>query len=958
MPNDAVGQDYFVGQTFGRYRIVERIGAGGMGIVYRAEDLHLDRREVAIKILPQGALADDAARERFRHEAHSLSRLHHPNIATIIDFDSARDLDFLVQELVQGVSLDDMLLHGQLGEKEIVSLGVQLCEGVAAAHETGIIHRDIKPSNLRVTSDAHLKILDFGLARNLRTIAKEGADTITFSETQIVQGTLPYMSPEQLRNQKLDAHTDIWAIGCVLYEMATGRRPFLGQGPALIDEILNHPPAAPSRLNPRVVPGLEAIILKCLEKDPSLRYATARDIAVDLRRLSNSTTFVPPPAPKTVRLVWKLLTAVVVVAIASIGLYYWTHRHPVLPERGWVLVTDFDTSGESGIPDKGIREALTIALQQSRYINVFSRSRAYEVLQRMKKPEATHIDEALGKEICQRENLQVLLTGSVERIGQISQISVRALDPQGRQLFVERERLRSEDNFFDKVDSLSRKIRKDLGESLEHIQKNSKPLAKVTTSSLDALQLYSRANDAKYQSKDEQIEELLKGALLLDPDFAMAHLRLGQFYLAVVGKNTRAADELQRAYQLRTGLTEREQRTIEAGYYALHEQYEKEVESLSIFVGLYPDDEEAHLELASAYYDLGQVEKAIQELNEVLRLDPASASAYRNLVLYLAFVDQPDQALAAYRQAQQRGAESSRIHWGVGLAHLAKNDVAQARLEFQAIGQATDTDRALRQLCLAVADLYEGKLASAEVILNASEQRTSISGGLEIFERYLLGRVYLLQSNPQAAAEQADLIMRLPRTELQVTDLMNSGVLYSRSGRFAKAQSVVRIIESQQKAFPSASSQRCLDTVNGEIALAQSKHADAASAFTAAMQVYPTVLSQIGLAKVYQSRHQWELAAAQWEQVLRSTGEILHLEFPPDLPLAHLELARIYFHMGRPDQARRHYQEAMDMLQHADESPLRRVIQNEFKQLSAKASSAPSDSQALVSNLSAPAGYK
>jgi len=292
MAHDALGQDSRVGRTLGHYRVVERIGEGGMGVVYRAQDEHLNDREVAIKLLPPASLTDATARLRFRKEAHALSKLSHPNIATIFDFDSQDGTDFLVEEFIEGLSLDEMLAAGPLGLKEVIALGMQLCEGLSAAHEHGLIHRDIKPANLRVTPDAQLKILDFGLARNLTR--ETSSKTVTMSETQIVAGTVPYLAPEQLRNEKLDARCDIWAAGCVLYEMATGRRPFLGQSTALLDGILHQAPALPSKLNHKVPAALDAIILKCLEKDPSLRYASARDVAVDLRRLAltSSTTLV------------------------------------------------------------------------------------------------------------------------------------------------------------------------------------------------------------------------------------------------------------------------------------------------------------------------------------------------------------------------------------------------------------------------------------------------------------------------------------------------------------------------------------------------------------------------------------------------------------------------------------------------------------------------------------------
>jgi len=272
--------------TLSHYRILEQIGAGGMGVVYRAHDERLDR-DVALKVLPPGTVAESAGRTRFRKEALMLSKVNHPNIATLHDFDSEEGIDFLVEEYIEGLSLDAMLGAGPLSETEIINLGSQLAEGLAAAHDHGVIHRDLKPANLRVTPEARLKILDFGLAEILRGEVSSTAVTESKSEPRGIVGTLPYMAPEQLLQGKLDARTDIWGAGCVLYEMASGRRPFLGSGPALTDAILHEPPASVSKLNPRISVALDAVIQKCLEKDPRRRYSSVREITVDLRRTSS-----------------------------------------------------------------------------------------------------------------------------------------------------------------------------------------------------------------------------------------------------------------------------------------------------------------------------------------------------------------------------------------------------------------------------------------------------------------------------------------------------------------------------------------------------------------------------------------------------------------------------------------------------------------------------------------------
>src|SRR5215471_19062696 len=275
--------------TLSHYRILEQIGAGGMGVVYRAHDERLDR-DVALKVLPSGMLTDTASRRRFRKEALALSRFNHPNVAIVHDFDSEDGVDFLVEEFIDGLSLDAMLTAGPLSEKEIVNLGAQLAEGIAAAHDHGIIHRDLKPANVRVTPEARLKILDFGLAMFLRGETSPTAVTESVAETRGISGTLPYMAPEQLLGDKVDVRTDIWAMGCVLYEMAAGRRAFLGSGPALTEAILHHAPPQVSKLNPRIGAQLCAVIEKCLHRDLRKRYQSAEQIALDLRRTSGKLT--------------------------------------------------------------------------------------------------------------------------------------------------------------------------------------------------------------------------------------------------------------------------------------------------------------------------------------------------------------------------------------------------------------------------------------------------------------------------------------------------------------------------------------------------------------------------------------------------------------------------------------------------------------------------------------------
>lgn len=370
--------------TLSHYRVLEQIGQGGMGAVYRAHDEHLDC-DVALKVLPAGELADDAARKRFRKEALALSKVHHPNIAVVHDFDTQNGTDFLVEELIPGLSLNEMLISGPLPEREIVNLGSQLCEGLAAAHDQGVIHRDLKPGNIRVTPDARVKILDFGLAKVLRSTAGGASDDVTASvtETQTVSGTLPYMAPEQLLNEKLDARADIWSLGCVLYEMATGRRPFLGSGAALTDAILHQPVPAIGKLNPKISGALEAVIQKCLDRDVEERYCSAREITVDLRRAQSGMAIPVRRESRTKRAAWILGVLVFTVGLL-IALNIGDLRERMLGLLGAPRIRSIavlPVKNFSGDPAQeffadGMTDALISGLAEIKAIKVISRTSA------------------------------------------------------------------------------------------------------------------------------------------------------------------------------------------------------------------------------------------------------------------------------------------------------------------------------------------------------------------------------------------------------------------------------------------------------------------------------------------------------------------------------------------------------------------------------------------------------
>ncbi|HTT24758.1 MAG TPA: protein kinase [Candidatus Sulfotelmatobacter sp.] len=940
------------GRKIGRFAIRSRLGAGGMGEVWYAEDTEL-KRPVALKRLSGKLGSSPLSHRRILREARRACALSSDHIAGIHDVVQEAGEFFLVMEYVEGVTLR-RLLQQPISLDRFFEVATQCADALAAAHDQEIVHCDIKPENIMLTPDGRVKVLDFGLAKHLPLTDQSS----TLDRTGLFGGTPAYMSPEILREQLPDSRTDVFSLGIVFYEMLTQRNPFSSTGFVATSERILHENPTPVRfLNPAVPVAVEAIVMKTIAKDPGDRYANARDLLQDLRQARSGAI---PSKSAALRLLcplrkvnrWHVGVGLLAVAAAISFTFWWTHRHRIIPERGWVLISDFDAAADQNIPDKAVGEALTISLQQSRYVNVFPRSRIYDVLQRMKKANVSRIDESLGREICERENLRLLLAGNIEHRGRVYQIAVRGIDPgQGIPLFTEFERFEGEDQFFDKADSLARKVRSHLGESVDRIEKSSRPLDRVTTSSLSALQLYSRARDAQYAGRDDEVESLLKGALQLDPDFAMAHLLLGQYYSAVVGRNDHALAEVQRAYQLRQSVSERELHRIEAHFYDLQERYEDKAQTLSVLVNLYPDDEEAHAELAQAYYDLGLLDKAILEARQALRLNPFHGPAYANLALYLARDNRPDEAIASAREGQQNGVSSPRMHWALGLAFLAKAMVPEARDEFQQIGQGTAIDRDLQDLCVIVLDLYEGKLASARTeLVRQTRAAPPQSGGLQAFRQYLLGRLYLVDGDSRQAGLQADLITQTPTSRSQANDLYHAGLLYAHAAQLAKARAVLHRLSELQKTVPSSSNQNDFHSLEGEILLVESLPLEAEVAFSMPSQAFSTFISHTGLARAYQAEQRWNLAAEEWQRVLGKKGEILQSGFPFDLASAHLELARTYRQLGRRDLARQQYEEALHMWQHADEHPLLHEAKRELHDLASEA--APPEKHETLPNQS------
>lgn len=640
-----------IGHTLGHYRILEKIGAGGMGEVYRAEDLHL-ARDVAIKVLPAGMLADEAARKRFRKEAEALSKLNHPNIQIVHDFDTQEGLDFLVVEFVPGPTLAEKLGAGALPEKEVASLGSQMAAALEEAHERGVVHRDLKPGNIKVTPKGQVKVLDFGLAKLLKPFT-ETATTESFTQTHQAAGTLPYMAPEQLRGERADARSDLWAAGAVLYEMAAGQRPFPEtQGPRLIDSILHQAPTPPSALNRRLSPELQNIILKCLEKNPESRYQSAKELVVDLRRLSAPSPYAPSPqAPAWGRLMsrrWALALALVALPgllavlfafdIGGLRARLVASPAPRIQSLAVLPLKNLMGDPEQDYFVEGMHEALITELSKISALKVISRTSAMRY---------KDTDKAMPQ-IARELKVEGLIEGSVLRGGDQVRITVQLVHgPTDRHLWAENYQ-REMRGILALQSEVARAIAREVEVKLTPQEQTR--LASARPVNPEAYEAYLRGKfqfriyDGTGERRTEAAIQSFERATALDPEFALAHAALAEAYISKffsIDPNPeweqKGSMHVERALSLDPNLAAAYKARGDLVWtLANHFPHERAIQDYRKALALKPSLAEAHFALGSVYMHIGLLEKSLDEFQAAVALDPNSPDArYRIPRIYL-----------------------------------------------------------------------------------------------------------------------------------------------------------------------------------------------------------------------------------------------------------------------------------------------------------------------------------
>lgn len=931
-----------IGQTVLHYRILEKLGAGGMGVVYKAEDTRLNRA-VALKFLPENLAQDAQALERFRREAQAVSALNHPNICTLHDIGEQNGLPFMAMELIDGETLRQHIGGKPLPVERILDLAIQIADALETAHAQGVIHRDIKPGNVFVTRRGQAKVLDFGLAKLMRkqpgildASASQAPQEEPLSVVGVISGTPSYMSPEQVRGDDLDARADLFALGLLIYEMATGRQAFAGKsGGTIIEAILTRAPTPARTVNPELPPRLEGIIHKLLEKDRERRYQSASVVLQDLRGLrrefetgrilSSTVAYVPAAAPR--RSYSKFVVAgssLVVIGVALGTWLYSARRAHALSQTDTIVLSDFTNRTGDSVFDGTLQQGLAVQLEQSPFLSIISDARVQQTLQLMGQPNSTKLTPSVARGVCQRTGSRAYLSGSIANLGNQYVIGLSAVNcATGDTLVEEQVQAEGKEKVLDALGRAASQMREKLGESLSTVQKLDIPIDQATTPSLEALQSYSLARKTMTQNVDYAgAIRLFQHAISLDPKFAMAYATLGTVYHNQ-GEDSLAAQEVKKAYEFRDRVSEREKFYIESHYDEFVKgDLLKTAQVYQLWSQTYPRESLPHNNLGVCYQGLGEHRKELAEFQQSVRLAPNDGLDYSNLVdAYIdlgRFVDAEKTA----KETRARNLDSGPLRlYEYELAFLQNDTARMAQLVAAAAGKPQE-ESTLLQFAAGTA-VYYGQLAKARQLSARAVASAESSGEKDPAARFEMEAAVWegLLGNPAQARQHAEHALALSDSR----DAESVAALaLAFAGDSARAQTMATDIA---KRFPedTIAQFNYLPAIEAQLAL---NHHDAAGAIETLQSALPYELGVAGgtnfttnlfpvfvRARAYLAMRQGPQAAAEFQKILDSPGLVLN---EPIGALANLGLARSYALQGDDAKARAAYDEFLQLWKNAD----------------------------------------
>jgi eukaryotic-like serine/threonine-protein kinase len=931
-PREESRASNLTGKKVSHYRVLEILGGGGMGVVYKAEDIKLGRR-VALKFLPEELSNDAEAMQRLEREARAASTLNHPNICTIYEVEEEAGQLFIVMELLEGQPLRDLISeHGSNARKslpleKLLDLGVQIAEGLDAAQQQGIIHRDIKPANIFITTRGQAKILDFGLAKVQGFDAAEAGSpgpefyqaketgSLALTRTGAAMGTAGYMSPEQVRGEKLDARTDLFSFGLVLYEMAAGGRAFTGETAAILhDAILQQAPTPVRELNPEIPPELERMINKALDKDRNLRPQSAAEMRADLQRLRRDTA---TGSGATAELTgkkgsgkilgfhrhkrWKtLLPAAVGLLLVGVLLWRLAYLRSIaayqLTEQDTVVLADFANSTGDAIFDGTLKQGLAAALRQSPFLNILPDRNIRTTLKLMTKPANTPLTPAIAREVCQRAGSKAYIAGAIATLGSEYVIGLKAVNcVTGGTLAQQQITAENKQKVLDALGNATAKLRGHLGESLATVTQFDVPLKQATTPSLEALKAYTLGNQAGREQGPPAAMPYHLRAIQLDPNFAMAYLNAGVGY-SIMGESQRASEYFTRAFQLRDHASERERLAIAGMYYYnvtgeldnAAQMYQKIIES-------YPRDVAANGYLGLVYAREGQYEKTVEIGRRILPLAVDNLNQYEGLGRFYLASQRFDDAQQLLQQAQAHRLDSGPIHLlRYALAFIREDP--QAREEQLSWFQTKDQD--VVYTVRSATEAYSGKSRKAREATKqgaVSALRNDNKEGAAMLWSYAALREATFGNAAQArqAAEEA---MKMAPASQGVG--VGAALTFAMVGDTARAESLAQDLARR---FPLDTQIQSiwLPTVDAQLALVRKKPAAAIDRLQAAAPMelgyipftngvsclYPVYVR----GEAYLAAGSGSSAAGEFQRILDHSGIVWNCETGA---LAHLGLAR------------------------------------------------------------------